>query len=88
MDWKEWFTFNPYKKLWRLIGGRPWTFILRDMWHKAEFVWVVGLVSLGVYLGHHYPWRSVLIGWFIFSLGYLLGHVFWGTNYVENQPGE
>jgi len=79
---------NLYKMLWSKIGGRPWTFITRDLWHKAEFIWIVGLVSLGVWLGHNYEWKSVLIGWLIFSAGYCGGHFFWGKEYVENQQGD
>ena len=76
---------NLYKWLYSRIGGRPWTFIIRDFYHKFEFFWIVGLVGLGVCLGHNYNWRSVLIGWLIFSLGYLTGHLFWGTRYIPNQ---
>jgi len=83
-----WKDYNLYRKLWSLIGGRPWTYILRDVWHGCEFVWVVLLVSAGVWLGHHYEWRSVLTGWLIFSLGYLFGHLFWGTPYEPGQKGD
>jgi len=76
-----------YRWLWTRIGGRPWTYIIRDAWHKAEFFWIVGLVSLGVWLGHNYDWKSVLSGWLIFSAGYLAGHFFWGTEYVPGQKG-
>ena len=76
---------NLYKWLYSRIGGRPWTFIIRDFYHQFEFFWIVGLVGLGVWLGHNYNWRSVLIGWLIFSLGYLTGHLFWGTRYIPNQ---
>jgi len=88
MNWKKWLTYNLYKKLWSLIGGRPWTYIIRDLWHKAEFVWIVGLVSLGVWLGHNYEWKVILIGWLVFSVGYACGHFFWGKEYQENQLGE
>lgn len=82
------FGTDLYKKLWSKIGGRPWTYIIRDIWHQLEFFWIVGLVSLGVYLGHHYDWRQILFGWLIFTAGYLAGHFFWGTDYIPNQPGE
>lgn len=79
---------NFYRELWSRIGGRPWTYIIRDLWHEFEFVWIVGLVSVGVWLGHNYYWDSVLVGWLLFSLGYLMGHLFWGTPYIPNQQGE
>lgn len=77
-----------YKWIWSRIGGRPFTYIIRDCWHKYEFFWLIGLVSLGVWLGHIYNWKTILIGWLIFSLGYLAGHLFWGTPYKENQQGD
>ena len=76
-----------YCKIWAVIGGRPWTYIIRDCWHKYEFFWIVGLVSLGIWLGQHLSWKPVLAGWLIFGLGYLAGHLFWGTPYQENQQG-
>jgi hypothetical protein len=77
-----------YKWIWSHIGGRPWTYIIRDAWHKIEFIWIIGLVSLGIWLGHTFDWTTVLIGWLIFSAGYIAGHLFWGTPYVPGQGGE
>jgi len=88
LNWHDWWHYNPYKKLWSLVGFRPWTYIIRDLWHKAEFILIVGLVSFGVWLGHNYDWKSILMGWLIFSTGYACGHFFWGKEYIENQAGE
>lgn len=41
-----------YRLLWSKIGGRPWTYILRDAWHKVEGLWLIGLVAMGAFLGH------------------------------------
>lgn len=76
---------NVYRWIWTRIGGRPWTYIIRDVWHKAEFVWIVCLVSLGMYIGHNCDFRSILIIWLIFSIGYLFGHLFWGKDYISGQ---
>jgi len=27
-----------YRVLWSRIGGRPWSYILRDTWHRLEKV--------------------------------------------------
>ncbi|MFC1914365.1 hypothetical protein ACFLXF_03740 [Chloroflexota bacterium] len=35
-----------YRALWSRIGGRPWTYILRDTWHKFEGLWIIGLVAV------------------------------------------
>lgn len=79
---------NWYKWFWSRLGGRPFTYAIRDAYHKGEFFWLVGLVGLGVWLGHNYEWRQVLIGWLIFSAGYLAGHLFWGRDYIENEQGK
>ena len=75
---------NLYKTLWLKIGGRPWTYILRDTWHKLEGLWIIGLVALGALLGH---WLWDLIFWLllVFVLGYVAGHLFWGTSYIPSQ---
>ena len=77
-----------YKWLWSRIGGRPWTYIIRDFWHKLEFFWIVGLVSLGLFLGQLCCWKTALIGWLVFSAGYICGHLFWGCPYEEGQSGD
>lgn len=77
-----------YKWLWSKIGGRPWTYILRDAWDNAEFFWIVGLVGLGIWLGHNFGWQQVMVGWLIFSVGYLSGHLFWGTKHIPGQEGK
>ncbi len=84
---KLWWQFSIYKKLWSLIGGRPWTFIIRDLWHKAEFIWIIGLVALGVWIGHHFDWEAVLKGMGIFTVGFTFGHFFWAKKYIPGQRG-
>jgi len=89
MNWWKKFWKNPYKwGLWYWIGGRPWTFILRDIWHTYEFFWIVGLISLGVWLGHQFDWVTVMKILWVFSVGYIGGHLFWGKEYVPNQKGD
>ena len=86
--WKR-FWSNPYKwGLWHWIGGRPWTFILRDVYHKAEFVWIILLISVGVWMGHNLDWLEVLKIMGIFTIGYIAGHLWWGKPYIENQQGK
>jgi len=77
-----------YRWLWTRVGGRPWTFIIRDAWADYEFFWIVGLVSLGIWLGHLYTGESILKGWLIFAAGYLGGHLFWGTPHIPGQKGD
>jgi len=84
MNWKDWLSYDPYKKLW-FWAGRPFTYIIRDVWHKAEFVWIVVLIAIGVTLGHHYDWIAILRIMGIFTLGFIFGHLFWGKEYIEGQ---
>lgn len=86
--WKK-FWSNPYKwGLWKWIGGRPWTFIIRDLWHRFEIVWIIGLVAVGVALGHNFDWIEVLKIMGIFTVGYIAGHLFWGKPYIPDQEGK
>lgn len=41
-----------YEQLWICVGKRPWTYIMRDAWHRWQLVWIFSLVGLGVVLGH------------------------------------
>jgi len=86
MNWEAWKTYNLYKKLWSLVGGRPWTFISRDAWHKIEYVPIVLL-----FIGGYYFCKfggDLLTTWIIFTIGYIFGHFFWGKEYEPNQLGE
>ncbi len=41
-----------YKWLWTRIGGRPWTYIIRDSYHANPLIWILVTLGLGVLLGH------------------------------------
>jgi len=88
MTWKEWLGYGLYKKLWSLTTGRPFTFILRDIWHKFEWFWIIALISTGVWMGHHFAWVEVLKYLGVFTVGYIGGHLFWGKEYKPNQQGD
>ena len=87
MNWKRWLGYDLYKKLW-FWAGRPFTYILRDLYLRAEFVWIIGLVAIGVAIGHHYDWIIVLKIMVIFTIGYIFGHLFWGRDYIEGEKGD
>ena len=76
-----------YKAIWSHIGGRPWTFILRDAWYKIEGLWIIGLVAVGALLGHWW-WHIIPRLLLAFALGYVCGHLFWGKDYVPGQRVE
>jgi hypothetical protein len=88
MNWKEWLTFDFYKKLWSLIGGRPWTYIMRDIYHEAE--WLIQMIwfFIGILIYHFFGWWGVLGFCIVYAFGYINGHLHWGTKWIKNQPGE
>ncbi len=41
-----------YKWLWTRIGGRPWTYIIRDNQRKYPLLWLLLFLVIGILLGH------------------------------------
>jgi len=76
-----------YKWLWTHVGGRPWTYILRDAYHQTELVILLGFTTLGYYLGQHLPWHDYTLIISSAAVGYVLGHLFWGTRWIPGQKG-
>ena len=67
---------------------RPWTFAIRDLWHRCEFVWIILLKATCVCLGHNFDWLTVLVVMCIFNIGFIFGHLFWGRKYIPLQGTE
>ncbi len=74
-----------YKAIWARIGGRPWTYIIRDTWHEYEWFWIIGLVWCGFLLGHYIGFWEFIKWLGGFTIGYGAGHLFWGTRYIPDQ---
>ena len=76
-----------YKMLWSRIGGRPWTYIARDIYHRAEYVVLVSIFTSGFWAGASgvisWNWFWILLA--TYSLGFLHGHFFWGKKYIPGQ---
>ncbi len=85
MNWKEWLKYGSYKKLWSLIGKRPWTWIYRDIWHKLEWFPQMQWLFTGVLVYYFFGWWGVLWFCLAYSYGYINGHFFWGKKYIPNQ---
>ena len=78
MDFYKWiWSHTPIK--------RPFTYFLRDAWHKCEYLWIIGLIAIGVALGHHFGWLDVLKFLAVFTVGFIAGHLFWGKEWIEGQ---
>jgi len=80
-----------YKWLWSRIGGRQWTYIYRDVWHEYEILmqaqWFWTAILAVYLLGLSIPLEELLIGWGIYIFGYIMGHFFWGTEWIKGQGG-
>jgi len=65
-----------YEKLWRKIGGKPWTEIIRDDQRKSPLVFLLVFLGLGILAGKLTGkyWWQILLG---FLLGILCGHFWW-----------
>jgi len=78
---------NWYKKLWSHIGGRPWTYIIRDVWHEAEWLMQLFWFGLGFWAAFCISWQWGLVAWGIYTFGYINGHCHWGTKWIKGQTG-
>jgi len=74
-----------YQWLWTKIGGRPWTDIIQDTWHKLEGIWILCLVAVGAILGHYLGLITTIEILGVFCVGYIFGHLFWGKPWIDNQ---
>jgi len=65
-----------YEKLWRRVGGRPWTEIVRDEEKQSPLIFMLTFLGFGILLGKLAAryWWQILIG---FLLGVLCGHFWW-----------
>jgi len=84
---KEWWKYNIYKKLYSIVGGRPWTWITQDVWHQFEYIMQVAWFFIGIGIFIWQGWFGVLLFFMFYTFGYINGHFFWGKKYIPNQGG-
>jgi len=65
-----------YEKIWRRIGGRPWTYIVRDEQKKEPLMFLLIFLGLGILVAKTAGrnWWQIVVG---FLLGILVGHFWW-----------
>ena len=54
-----------YKTLGARVGGRPWTYVIRDSYHQRPLLWLALSTALGILLGHLFwgtPWVPGQLG--------------------------
>ena len=94
MNWWQRLKSNPYKwGLWKWIGGRPWTFISRDIWHLFEYLPIMLLLFAGFFTGYHWAKASISLWWLVplwgvSTIWYVLGHFFYGRDWIKGQQGK
>ena len=76
-----------YRWLWERLGKRPFTFILRDLWTQLEWLWQLVFFSLGVIVCFFFGWKVALIAFGIYTIGFIGGHIWWGTKHIPGQKG-
>ena len=73
-----------YEWIHKMIGGRPWTYIIRDFYHGNPVGWTLLLFTAGYFLEPYIGFYDyVKIG-----VGILLGHLFWGAPWIPDQPDD
>ncbi len=65
-----------YQELWKRVGGRPWTEIVRDEQKRTPLIFLLIFLGLGILAGKLAGkyWWQILFG---FLLGILCGHFWW-----------
>ena len=88
MNWKKWLDFNLYKKLWSLVGGRPWTYIYRDIYRKFEYFIQLQWFVTGWFIYYYFGLKGIIAFLVSYTWGYINGHFFWGSKIVKGQKGK
>lgn len=89
MNWWKRFWSNPYKwGLWYWIGGRPWTYIIRDARIIYPTPWMLGVMIVSATIGHYFWGWLLLVGFLGGLIGILWGHLWWGTEHIPGQQGK
>lgn len=72
-----------YHWLWSHTTGRPYTYIIRDFYHELPFPFML-IEAGGIYLFNHYLHTNWMV-WVYISIGVLIGHLFWGKDYIPDE---
>lgn len=70
-----------YCILWKHTTGRPWTYVIRDFVYENPVLMILLGMVAGIALQRWLTGENV----FHFAIGFLAGHLFWGTKWRPNQ---
>ena len=65
-----------YEKLWRQVGGKPWTELVREDQRRSPLLYMLIFLGLGILLSKlatKYWWQILIV----FLLGVICGHFWW-----------
>ena len=80
MNWYRWLYTNITPWI-----ARPWTYFWRDLWVEAEWLMQLLWFSAGLLVGCFLGLRIACFIWLIYSIGYVNGHIHWGTKWIKGQ---
>ena len=74
-----------YKWWWSRIGGRQWTYIIRDARRDYPTSWMLCVMAVSATIGHYF-WSWWLLAAFVgLLIGILWGHLWWGSKDIPGQ---
>lgn len=76
---------NIYRRIYSKIGGRPWTYIIRDARQKYPTPWMLGVMLVSATIGQFFWGQELLILFAGILIGILWGHLWWGTKITIGQ---
>jgi len=80
--------YNSYRWWWSRIGGRKWTWIVRDARQKYPTPWMLGVMVVSAVIGHYFWSWWLLAAFGVLLIGILWGHLWFGTKYIPNQGAD
>ena len=62
-----------------------WTYIIRDARRDYPTPWMLGVLVIGVIIGHYFWGLGLLLVFIGILVGILWGHLWWSSKYIPNQ---
>lgn len=70
-----------YRKIWSRVGGRPFTYVIRDFsYENPMMILLIGAMA-GILVAPVWNWWWLVL----IIMGVIFGHLWWGKKYIHNQ---